>query len=116
MVSVSFGREKFALRHCVIAKARNNSPCALKTPQIWCFVLVGRVFRGIAARGAVLGEFFRACWRSGRVYVLPAPSTPPVVGGLHDTRSSHSVSPACWTLMSCNSPNRVAVRSALEVV
>ena len=30
------GAKKFALRHCVIAKARKNSPCALKTPQIWC--------------------------------------------------------------------------------
>ena len=29
----------------------------------------------------MLGELFRDCWRSGRVYVLPAPSTPPVVGG-----------------------------------
>ena len=31
------GAKKFALRHCVIAKARKSSPCALKTPQIWRF-------------------------------------------------------------------------------
>ena len=29
------GARKFAPRRCVIAKARNSSPCALKTPQIW---------------------------------------------------------------------------------
>ena len=31
------GMKKFALRRCAIAKARNSSPCALKTPQIWRF-------------------------------------------------------------------------------
>ena len=43
--------------------------------------LLGELFRGKAGGWAMLGELFRACWRSGRVYVLPAPSTPPVVGG-----------------------------------
>ena len=33
----ALGAKKFALRRCVIAKARKSSPCALKTPQIWCF-------------------------------------------------------------------------------
>ena len=40
----ALGAKKFALRRCVIAKARKSSPCALKTPQIWCFVLAGRTF------------------------------------------------------------------------
>ena len=30
--------------------------------------MLGELFRGSAGGGAVLGELFRACWRSGRVY------------------------------------------------
>ena len=41
--------------------------------------LLGELFRGIAAGVAVLGEFFRACWRSGRVYGSS--------GALHTTSS-----------------------------
>ena len=64
-----------------------------------------------------LGEFFaegpveEPCWAS---FVAPtgiapglvgsAPSLPAMVGVLHYTKPSHSVSPACRTLMSCNSP------------
>ena len=40
----------------------------------------------------------------------------PVVGVLHDMKPPRGVPPACRTLMSCNSPNRVAVRPGLEVV
>lgn len=97
------GAKKFALRRCVIVKARKSSPCALKTPQIWCFC-------------ACWANFFALAGAPAGCTVLPVPSTPPVVGVLHDTKPSHSVSPACWTLMSCNSPHRVVVRSELEVV
>ena len=64
----------------------------------------GELFRGRAAGGAVLGEFFRAnryCDRSCRRCV---PSTPAVVGDLHCTKPPHGVSPACRPFMSCNSP------------
>lgn len=62
------GAKKFALRHCVIAKARKSSPCALKTTQNPAFLrLRGEFFRGKAAGGAVLGEIFRADWRCAQV-------------------------------------------------
>ena len=46
-VAVSFGRE-------IVRPARSQHP------KFGVFVLAGRVFRGRAAGGAVLGEFFRA--------------------------------------------------------
>ena len=70
------GAKKFALRRCVIAKARKSSPGALKTPQIrrFCAVL-GEFFRGKAAGGAVLGEIFRADWRCAQVLLATRATT-----------------------------------------
>lgn len=42
-------------------------PARLKHPKFGVFVLAGRVFRGKASEGAVLGDFFRGmgpAWRS----------------------------------------------------
>lgn len=78
--------------------------------------MLGELIRGKAGVGAVLGEFFALAGAPTGCTVLPAPSTPPVVGVLHDMKPPRGVPPACRTLMSCNSPNRVAVRPGLEVV
>ena len=89
-------------------------------------VPVGGLWRRPAAHEGHGQAFPRSlCWGCGvgrvlsrqpAVWCPPAPSTTVVMGGLHDTKPSCGVSPACRTLMSCNSPNRVAVRSELEVV
>ena len=71
----------FALLVLVWVRARNSSPSTLKTPQFRRFCAcwasfsrrrrwrgrVGRVFRGSAAGGAVLGEFFRETRRCAKV-------------------------------------------------
>ena len=51
------GAKKFALRHCVIAKARKSSPCALKTPQIWRFCACWESF-------FAEGPLEEPCWES----------------------------------------------------
>ena len=96
--------KKFALRLCFSTQARKSSPCELKTPHIRRFCACGASF---FAEGPVE----EPCWAS---FVAPtgiapglvgsAPSLPAMVGVLRYTKPSHSVSPACRTLMSCNSP------------
>ena len=65
--------------------ARKSSPAALcdresakkfalraeNTPNLVYLCLLGELFRGKAGGWAMLGEFFRACWRSGRVCAPP---------------------------------------------
>ena len=48
--------------------------------------------------------------RRSQAVVPPAPSIPVAVGVLHYTKPSGGVSPACRSLMSCDSPRLVALR------
>ena len=83
------GAKKFALRHCVIAKARKSSPCALKTPHIWRFCACWESFFAERPLEGLCWESFFAerpleglCWASifaptGTVSVLEAARRPP---------------------------------------
>ena len=92
-----------------------RSPCAS-----WRAMAAPRCSRGPWPGLSALFVLGLWCWAS---FVAPTGRVVPAStfddggdGGLHDTKPSCGVSPACRTLMSCNSPNRVAVRSELEVV
>ena len=79
-VSVSFGREKVRpAALCYRESAKKFALRAQNTPNLVFLCLLGELFRGKAGVGAVLGEFFRACWRSDRVYGSS--------GALHTTSS-----------------------------
>ena len=69
--------------------------CRTLRVAVWCWLLLvdPRVFRA-----------------PGPAVVPPAPSIPVVVGVLHYTKPSGGVSPACRSLMLCNSPRLVALR------
>ena len=49
--------------------------------------------------------------RRSQAVVPPAPSIPVAVGVLHYTKPSGGVSPACRSIMSCNSPRLAALRA-----
>ena len=102
------GAKKFALRRCVIAKARNSSPCALTTPHIWRLCVrwasvsrksrwrgcAGRVFSRdrvvIAGAGLILSRrgtvLLHCCPASivcgNRSQAPQAPRRPPIERGL----------------------------------
>ena len=59
---------KSSPRGAVSSRKREKvRPARSKHPKFGVFVLAGRVFRGRAAGGAVLGEYFRADWRCAQV-------------------------------------------------
>ena len=66
--AVSFGREK--VRPAALCHRESAKKFALRaqnTPNSAFLGVLGEFFRGKAAGGAVLGEFYLACWRSGQV-------------------------------------------------
>ena len=99
------GAKKFALLGLMVGASAKKFALQAQNGRKTLFSgALGEFFRGNAGGGAVLGEFFRAnryCARSCR---RRAPSLPAMVGDLHYTKPSHSVSPACRPFMSCNSP------------
>ena len=86
-------------------------PARSKWPKFGVFALVGRVFCGNAAGGAVLGEYLRAnrcCARScRRCGALQAAA----MGVLRHAKPSSGVSSACRSLGWRHSPRLVAVSS-----
>ena len=118
-VAVSLRREKVRPARPGVCVSAKKFALRAENTLISAFLgLLGEFFRGRAGGAAalgeffharavgspVLGEFFRANRHCARSCKRRAPSILAVVGVLHDTRQSHSVSPACRTLMSCNSP------------
>ena len=70
--------------------------------------LLGEFFHGTAAGWAVLGEYFRANRHCAGLGSSSAPSTLVAMGVLRHAKPSGGVSPACRTLVLCNSPLRSA--------
>lgn len=99
------GAKKFTLLGLMVgASAKKFAQRAENTPNSTFLYSLGEFFRGSAGGGAVPGEFFRANRYRVRSCRRRAPSLPAVVGVLHYMKPSGRVSPACRTLMSCNSP------------
>ena len=99
-VAVSLRREKVRpARPGVCVSAKKFAPQARNGRKRLFSGVLGEFFRARAVGSPVLGEFFRANRHCARSCKRRAPSMLAVVGVLHYTRQSHSVSPACRTLM-----------------
>ena len=62
------GAKKFTLLGLMVgASAKKFAPQAQNGRKTLFSGALGEFFRGNAGGGAMLGEFFRACWRSGQV-------------------------------------------------
>ena len=70
--------KKFALRCCVIVKARKSSPSALKTPQNWRFLACwANFFAETRLEGLCWASFFAETWLEGRCWAsFFAPTDP----------------------------------------
>ena len=121
----------FQRRHVVAPRARKSShPAwpdvgasakkfalhAQNTPKSAFLRLLGEFFRGRAAGGAVLGEFFRANWPCVDLGCDAVHFRLAAMGVLRHAKPSDGVSPACWRLGWRHSPRFEAVRWQLGVV
>ena len=79
-------------------------PARSKHPKIGVFTFAGRVFRGRAAGGAVLGEFFRANWPCVDLGCDAVHFRLAAMGVLRHAKPSDGVSPACRRLGWRHSP------------
>ena len=104
-------------RGCVMC-AKKFALRAENTPKLVLLALLGELFRGLSGGEGVLGEFFRVCRHGSHVsQVRWHPTCRKWWGVLHDTKPSGCVSPACRSLMSCNSPDWcLSVRGAVPKV
>ena len=85
--------------------AKKFAPRAHNTPNSAFLRVPGEFFRGRAAGGAVLGEFFRAKRPCAGLGGDAAHFGLAAMGVLHYMTPFCGVSPACRTLVSCNSPD-----------
>ena len=83
---------------------------AQNTPKSAFLRLLGEFFRGRAAGGAVLGEFFRANWPCVDLGCDAVHFRLAAMGVLRHAKPSDGVSPACRRLGWRHSPRLVAVR------
>ena len=98
------------------ASAKKFALHAQNTPKSALLRLLGEFFRGRAAGGAVLGEFFRANWPCVDLGCDAVHFRLAAMGVLRHAKPSGGVSPACWRLGWRHSPRFEAVRWQLGVV
>ena len=98
------------------ASAKKFALHAQNTPKSAFLRLLGEFFRGRAAGGAVLGEFFRANWPCVDLGCDAVHFRLAAMGVLRHAKPSGGVSPACWRLGWRHSPRFEAVRWQLGVV
>ena len=98
------------------ASAKKFALHAQNTPKSAFLRLLGEFFRGRAAGGAVLGEFFRANWPCVDLGCDAVHFRLAAMGVLRHAKPSDGVSPACWRLGWRHSPRFEAVRWQLGVV
>ena len=91
-------------------------PARSQHPTFGVYVLAGRVFRGRAAGGAVLGELLRANWPCVDLGCDAVHFRLAAMGVLRHAKPSDGVSTACRRLGWRHSPRLVAARPRLEVV
>ncbi len=104
-VAVSLGCEKVRpAALCHRESAKKFAQRAQNTPNSAFLCLLGEFFRGRAAGGAVLGEFFRANRHCAGLGGSSAPSRPAAVGVLRHAKPSGGASPACRRLGWRHSP------------
>ena len=104
--------KKFALLGLMVGVSATKFTLRTKNGPILAFCgVLGELFRGNAAGGAVLGEFFaptgavpRSCRRCGALQAA-------AMGVLRHANPSNGVSPACRTFGWRHSPRLVAVSS-----
>ena len=98
------------------ASAKKFALHAQNTPKSAFLRLLGEFFRGRAAGGAVLGEFFRANWPCVDLGCDAVHFRLAAMGVLRHAKPSDGVSPACRRLGWRHSPRFEAVRWQLGVV
>ena len=98
------------------ASAKKFALHAQNTPKSAFLRLLGEFFRGRAAGGAVLGEFFRVNWPCVDLGCDAVHFRLAAMGVLRHAKPSDGVSPACWRLGWRHSPRFEAVRWQLGVV
>ena len=98
------------------ASAKKFALHAQNTPKSAFLRLLGEFFRGRAAGGAVLGEFFRANWPCVDLGCDAVHFRLAAMGVLRHAKPSDGVSPACRRLGWRHSPRLAAVRSRFAVV
>ena len=96
--------------------AKKFALCAQIGPNSALLCVPGEYFRGRAAGGAVLGEFFRAKRPCAGLGGDAAHFRLAAMGVLHYMTPFCGVSSACRTPVSCNSPRLVTARPLFEVV
>ena len=84
--------------------AKKFAPRAHNTPNSAFLCLLGEYFAEVPLWGPCWASFFAPTDIVPALVGDTAPYKSEVVGVLHYMKPSYSVSPACRTLMSCNSP------------
>ena len=121
MISALEGLRLHARKSCPASlldreSAKKFALCAQIGPNSALLCVPGEYFRGRAAGGAVLGEFFRAKRPCAGLGGDAAHFRLAAMGVLHYMTPFCGVSSACRTPVSCNSPRLVTARPLFEVV